>query len=75
MIAADIQAPSVIPKLPSIWLGKDLSHKRIQHTGPTKEAVVEPKGNMRWMVDGEMYDAEGPLHYRVGPQVTVVEPS
>ncbi len=74
MLAADINPYAVIPRLPSIWLGRDLEHKNIQHTGPAKEAVVEPRGMIRWMIDGEVYDADKPLHLSVGPTVTVAEP-
>lgn len=64
----------LVPMLPSIWLGHDLKHSSIQHTDATKEAVIEPQGCQRWMIDGEMYDANEPIHYSVGPTVTIAEP-
>lgn len=73
-IAATIRPMSLLPKLPGIWMGKDLIHPEVQFSHAAKEAVVEPKGKMRWMVDGEMYDTEEPLNYTAGPTVTVVEP-
>jgi diacylglycerol kinase family enzyme len=74
LIAATIRPGQVVPKLPGIWLGKDLIHPEVQHSNPAKEVVVEPKGALRWTLDGEMYETEQPLRFSVGPTITVVEP-
>ncbi|HUT55985.1 MAG TPA: diacylglycerol kinase family protein [bacterium] len=73
-IASTIKPFKLVPLVPVIWLGRDLKHRDIQHTDAIKEAVVVPRGRQRWSVDGEMYDTNEPLHYSVGPTVTVVEP-
>jgi len=73
-LAATIKPFQVIPKLPAIWLGRDLVHPEVQFSDAASEAVVEPRGLLRWMVDGEMYDAQEPLHYTTGPAITVIEP-
>lgn len=73
-LAATIRPLQVLPLLPGVWLGRDLKHPEIPFTGPAKEVVVEPQGLTRWTVDGEMYDADQPLRYSAGPEVTVVEP-
>jgi diacylglycerol kinase (ATP) len=74
LIAATIKPFAVIPRMPVIWLGRDLVHPSIQYTAATREAVLEPRGPIRWTLDGEMYDTDGPLHYSVGPTVTIAEP-
>jgi diacylglycerol kinase (ATP) len=73
-IAASMRPIEMVPKLPSIWLGRDISHPNMYYNGVAKRVVVEPRGKMRWMVDGEMYDTEEPLYYSVGPTITIVSP-
>lgn len=73
-VASTIKPLNLAPYVPSIWMGKDLDHPGFAHNGVTKEAVVEPRGMFRWMLDGEMYDAEEPLHYSVGPNITIAVP-
>jgi diacylglycerol kinase (ATP) len=73
-IAATAPPLAFIPRLPSIWLGRDISHPQIQFNGPTPTVVLEPLERIRWMIDGEMYDADGPLNYSVGPTIKIVAP-
>ncbi len=73
LVATSIKPISMVPMVPSIWLGRDIVHPEVQFTGPTNEFVVEPKDKMRYMIDGELYDTEEPLHYSAGPTITVVK--
>ncbi len=75
LIAADIKPSQVVPKLPAVWLGRDLKHPAIKHSGTASKVVVTPlAGKMRWMIDGEMYDTDEPLRYSTGPVIKVIEP-
>ena len=65
---------SLIPKLPSLYLGKDFTHPDLQHNGIAKEVIIEPEKKIRWMIDGDMYTTETPLHITAGPTITVVSP-
>ena len=75
LLAGDIRPYQVLPRVPSLWFGRDITHPRIVMNRPVREMVIEPVGKLRWMVDGEMYDTTEPLHYSVGPTVRVVAPS
>jgi diacylglycerol kinase family enzyme len=73
-IGADIDPVRVIPQLLTIWLGRDLRHPHIQYSHAAEDVIIEPLAPLRYTVDGEMYDAAGPLHFTRGPTITVVEP-
>ncbi len=74
LLAGTIRPSQVAVRLPQIWLGKDIVHPNLHLSSPIKEATVEPLEHIRWMIDGEMYDSEEPLHYSVGPTVKIVAP-
>ena len=38
----------------------------------THAAVESEKGHMRYMIDGDLYDCDGPLHVSIGPRVRIV---
>ena len=73
-IASSMKPISFVPKIPALWLGRDFTHPELQHNGIAKEVVVEPEGKLRWMVDGDLYSTEKPLHFSVGPTITVISP-
>lgn len=72
--ASSMKPLSLLPKLPSLYFGKDFTHPDMQHNGIAKEVIIEPKGKLRWMMDGDMYTTEVPLHMSAGPTITVVSP-
>jgi len=74
LLAGTIRPSQVVVRLPQIWLGKDLVHPNLHVTAPVQQAVVEPREHIRYMIDGELYDSEEPLHYSVGPSITVITP-
>ncbi|MFO8055819.1 MAG: diacylglycerol kinase family protein [bacterium] len=74
LLVGTIRPHQVVVRLPQIWLGRDIAHHNLHFNSPVREAIVEPRERIRWMIDGEMYDSEEPLHYSVGPTVTVVTP-
>jgi diacylglycerol kinase family enzyme len=74
LIACNAPPLHLITKLPAIWLGKDFTHPLIYHNGPAAKIRVTPRAAIRWMVDGEMYDTEGPLEYSVGPTIKIIAP-
>ncbi len=62
-------------KAPTLWKGGDVVHPEIQHNGVAATVTITPSQKMRWMIDGELYDTEEPLHYSVGPTITMAEPA
>ena len=73
-IATDISPLKFAVRIPMFWTTRDWVHPNVQHSGVTKEVVVEPLKPIRWTVDGEMYTATEPLHFSVGPTLSVVTP-
>jgi diacylglycerol kinase family enzyme len=73
-LAATADPINLVPKLPAVWLGRDISHPKIHYNGVAAQVIITPREPIRWMVDGEMYDSEGPLHYSVGPTIKIVAP-
>ncbi len=75
LVASAAPTSYLVRKSPAIWLGRDIvGHPDVHHNGIAREVVVEPKENIRWMIDGEMYDTDEPLVYSVGPTITVITP-
>ncbi len=72
--ASSMNPMSLVPKVPALWLGKIITHPDLHHNGIAKEVIVEPIGKLRWMLDGDLYTTEVPLHISVGPTITVVSP-
>jgi len=73
-IATDINPFRFAVRIPAFWLSRDWVGPKVQHSGVTKEVVVEPLSPIRWTVDGEMYTSAEPLHFSVGPTLSVVAP-
>ncbi|MBU0992036.1 MAG: hypothetical protein KJ737_06040 [Proteobacteria bacterium] len=73
-IASTIKPFQLLPKVPALWLGKSISHPEFQHNGIAEEVIVEPEGKFQWMIDGDLYMTETPLHLSVGPTITVISP-
>jgi diacylglycerol kinase family enzyme len=73
-IASTMKPFAMIPKLPSLWLGRDIIHPAFQHNGIAQEVIIEKEGELKWMIDGDLYVTDKPLHLSVGPTITVVSP-
>lgn len=73
-IATTIAPFNFAVRIPAFWLNRDWVHPQVQHSGVTKEVVIEPLKPIRWTVDGEMYSADQPLHFSVGPTLSVLSP-
>lgn len=73
-IATTISPFRFAARVPAFWFERDWVHPAVQHSGVTGEVTVEPVKPFRWTVDGEMYTATDPLHFSVGPTMSVVAP-
>ena len=73
-LAATISPFHLVPKVPALYLGKDVSHREIQHNNIAENVIIEPEEEMQWMIDGDLYVTTAPLHLSVGPTITVVSP-
>lgn len=61
-----------VRQLPRIWRAAPM---RPGHTyeATTPEATIEsPRSPVRYMVDGDLHECDGPLHVSIGPRVRIV---
>jgi len=73
-IATTIKPLPFALRIPAFWFNRDWVHPKVLHSGVAKEVEVEPLEPIRYTMDGEMYSADRPLHFSVGPAVSVVAP-
>lgn len=73
-IASNVPPASLVARIHHIWLGHDLKHDGFAYNDVASDVVVEPLENLRWMIDGEVYDTDEPLHFKAGPTIKVVTP-
>jgi len=73
-LASSMKPMSLVPKVPAIWLGNDFSHPELHYNDIAREVIVEPEGKLLWMVDGDLYSTEEPLHISVGPTIIAMSP-
>jgi diacylglycerol kinase family enzyme len=73
-IATTIKPFPFALRIPAFWFNRDWVHPKVQHSGIAREVVVEPREPIRYTMDGEMYTADQPLHFSVGPALSVVTP-
>jgi len=71
-IAATIQPLEIVYRLGHLWLGKDIIHPNL-FSRVTDRAYIEPLSNMRYMIDGEIYETEKPIELGCGPTIDMVK--
>jgi diacylglycerol kinase family enzyme len=71
-IAATIKPLEIVKKFPDLWLKREIEHHDL-FSRVTKRARVEPLENMRYMIDGELYETEEPIDYECGPTIQLVK--
>jgi diacylglycerol kinase (ATP) len=61
-----------VRQLPRIWRAAPMRPGHtFEATTPTA-TVMSPKSPIRYMVDGDLHECEGPLHVSIGPRVRIV---
>ena len=71
-IATILSPLKVISKIPTIWLGRELKHPEV-FSEVADKVVITPLGNMRYMIDGEIYETENPIEMTCGPTIELVK--
>ncbi|ABW67315.1 diacylglycerol/lipid kinase family protein [Desulfosudis oleivorans] len=72
LLAGSMSPANLVPKVPALWLGRDVEHPNLYFSGPTARVVMEPREKEPWMIDGDIYTTEEPLCFSVGPTVTLL---
>lgn len=61
-----------VGQLPRIWRAAPMAPGHTFEAVTTKATIRSPKGPIRYMVDGDLLECEGPLHVSTGPRVRIV---
>lgn len=61
-----------VKQLPRIWRAAPM-HPDHTYSATTSSVIIRsPKSPMRYMVDGDLHECDGPLHVSIGPRVRIV---
>lgn len=71
-LATKIKPMALVPKLHKIYLGQDLDHPDV-FSRLTNDVKIIPHGNLRYMVDGEIYEIDEPIEMSTGPTIDVIK--
>lgn len=74
LLAGSMTPADLVPKIPALWLGRDIVHPRMYYNGIAAEVVMEPFKEEPWMIDGDIYTTGRPLHFSAGPVVDIIMP-
>lgn len=61
-----------VRQLPRIWRAQPMQPGRTHEATPTRAVIRSPDMPIRYMVDGDLHECDGPLHVEVGPRVRIV---
>ena len=71
-IATTMKPVEIARALPTIWMKKDINHPDL-FSRITAHAYIEPLSNMRYMIDGEIYETTEPIDVGCGPTLNMVK--
>lgn len=60
-----------VRQLPRIWQARPMRPGRA-YEAVTEHAVIRSDESLRYMIDGDLYECDGPLHVSIGPRVRIV---
>ncbi len=72
LFAGSMTPASIVPKVPALWLGRDIVHPDLYFNGIAAEMVLEPEEEVPWMIDGDVYTTDQPLRFTVGPTIKLI---
>ena len=71
-VATTMKPIDIARNLPTLWMKKDVIHPDM-FSRITAKAYVEPLSNMRYTIDGELYETEEPISIGCGPTIDMVK--
>ncbi len=61
-----------VSQLPRIWRAAPMKQGHT-YEGVTTHAIIRsPRSSLRYMIDGDLHECDGPLHVSIGPRVRIV---
>jgi diacylglycerol kinase (ATP) len=61
-----------VGQLPRIWRAQPMRPGHTYEAITTSVTIRSPKSPIRYMVDGDLHECDGPLHVSIGPRVRIV---
>jgi diacylglycerol kinase (ATP) len=61
-----------VTQLPRIWRAVPMQPGHTFEATSTSVTIRSPKSPIRYMVDGDLHECDGPLHVSIGPRVRIV---
>ena len=61
-----------VTQLPRIWRAAPMQPGHTFEATTTSVTIRSPKSPIRYMVDGDLHECDGPLHVSIGPRVRIV---
>jgi diacylglycerol kinase (ATP) len=61
-----------VKQLPRIWRAAPMQPGHTFEATTTSVTIRSPKSPIRYMVDGDLHECDGPLHVSIGPRVRIV---
>lgn len=61
-----------VRQLPRIWRAAPMQPGRTYEAVTDAAVIRSPRGPLRYMIDGDLHECEGPLHVSIGPRVRIV---
>lgn len=71
-IATTLSPLQILPNIHKFWLGKELIHPQV-FSFVTNKVLITPLANMRYTIDGEIYETEEPIEMGCGPTIDLVK--
>ena len=61
-----------VKQLPRIWRAQPMRSGHTYEATTKSVTIRSPKSPLRYMVDGDLHECDGPLHVSIGPRVRIV---
>jgi diacylglycerol kinase family enzyme len=72
LFAGSMTPAELVPRVPALWLGRDIVHPKMYYNGIAAEMTIEPLEPIPWMIDGDVYGTDQPLRFSVGPTLSLI---
>ena len=71
-ITTGLSASQIVMRIPKLFLGMPIKND-LTHDDIGRDLRIEPEaGEVRYMLDGELFNHQGPLQLQIGPRIQVV---
>ncbi|MCL2725967.1 MAG: sphingosine kinase [Polyangiaceae bacterium] len=65
-------AMGFVGQLPRIWRALPMKASHAYDATPQKAILRSPHKTIKYMVDGDLHECDGPLHVEIGPKVRII---